>query len=78
MVVLDAGEALFLRGGDDFSVNHQSRGAVMVKGRDAKNGRQGSPPRYAGLRMGPLRRTAGVSRLVAASTSRLTPAVRQH
>ncbi len=32
-VVLDAGEALLLRGGDDLAVAHQRRGAVVVEGR---------------------------------------------
>ena len=39
-VVLDAGEALLLRGGDDAAVDDQRRGAVVIEGRNAEDARR--------------------------------------
>ncbi len=36
-VVLLAGEALFLRGGDDLAVHDQRRGAVVIERRNAED-----------------------------------------
>ena len=36
-IVLFAGEALFLRGRDDFAIAHQGGGTVVIKRGDAQN-----------------------------------------
>ena len=36
-IVFLSGEALFLRGGDDDSIAHQTGGAVVIEGGDAEN-----------------------------------------
>src|SRR5438477_244349 len=37
MIVFDAREALFLSGGDNLAVDHETRGRVMIKRRNAEN-----------------------------------------
>jgi hypothetical protein len=37
MIMLNAGEALFLRCGHDFTIDDQAGGRVVIEGRDAKN-----------------------------------------
>ena len=37
MIVLDAREALFLRGGHDLAVDDQAGGGIVIEGRYAKN-----------------------------------------
>jgi hypothetical protein len=37
MIVLDASEAFFLRGGDDLAVDHQAGGGVMIERRYPEN-----------------------------------------
>jgi hypothetical protein len=36
-IVLDPGESLFLRRGDQAAVNHQSGRAIMIESRDTKD-----------------------------------------
>ena len=45
VVVFVAGEAFLLRGGNDLAVDHQRRGRVVVKSRDAENGNHWIGPR---------------------------------
>ncbi len=49
-VVLVAREALLLRGGDEFAVDDESRGAVVVEGRDAHDGGHGRTRPFGLLR----------------------------
>ena len=37
VIVFDASEALFLSSGYNLSVDHETRGRVMIKRRDAQN-----------------------------------------